>query len=324
MRVLVTGGCGFIMSNFIRCMISKHPDYKIINLDKLTYAANPNNLVDVEKNPNYTFVKGDICDKELVEKIIKNVDIVVNGAAETHVDRSIIEAGSFVQTDVFGTYVLLEAARKFDVKRFEQISTDECYGSTASGSFKETDTLNPSNPYAASKAAADFLVLSYFATYNLPVVITRSTNNYGQCQHPEKLIPKLILNAIQDKPLPIYGDGKNVRDWLFVEDNCIAIDTILKDGEDGKVYNVAGENEKTNLEVANFILKELGKPNTLIKFVKDRPGHDRRYSLNCEKIKKLGWNAKTKFEDGMKKTISWYSKNGWWWKPLMKNNYDFW
>jgi dTDP-glucose 4,6-dehydratase len=324
MKILVTGGCGFIMSNFIKLLLREHPDYRIVNIDKLTYAANPANLKDVEKNPNYQFVKGDICDRAIVEKVARDVDIIVNGAAETHVDRSIIEADAFVRTDVLGTHVLLEAARKFGVKRFEQISTDEVYGSILSGSFSEGDCINPSNPYSASKAGADMLARSYFSTYGLPVVITRSTNNYGPCQHPEKLIPKLIIKAIQGKELPIYGDGRNVRDWIFVEDNCRAIEAVMENGKGGEIYNVGGGNERSNIDVANLILHCLGKPESLIKFVKDRPGHDRRYSLDCGKLKASGWSPEVGFEEGIRKTVEWYRSNEWWWKPLVKENLDFW
>jgi len=316
MKILVTGGAGFIGSNFIHFMFRQHPKDKIVVLDKLTYAGNLNNLKTVVKK--IEFIKGDICDRKLVEKVAKEIDVVINFAAESHVDRSIAEPEPFLTTNVLGTQVLLEAARKFDHEKFVQISTDEVYGSVAKGSFREGDSLRPSSPYAASKAAADMLAHSYFATYGLPVLITRSTNNFGPYQHPEKLIPKLIVNAMSNKPLPIYGDGKNVRDWLYVIDNCEAIDLVLRKGKSGEIYNVGAGNEKINLELANLILKELGKPKSLIKFVKDRPGHDLRYSLNCTKIRKLGWRAKTSFEDGIRRTIKWYKENRWWWAPLVK------
>jgi len=311
LKVLVTGGAGFIGSNFVHFMLRQHPEDQVVVLDKLTYAGNLNNLRDVKDK--IEFIKGDICNRKLVEKVVSKVDVIINFAAESHVDRSIAEPEPFLRTNVLGTQVLLEAAKKFDLEKFVQISTDEVYGSITQGSFKEGDPLKPSSPYAASKAAADMLVHSYFVTYGLPVLIVRSTNNFGHYQHPEKLIPKLIINAISGKPLPIYGDGKNVRDWLYVVDNCEAIDLILRKGKIGEIYNVGAGNEKTNLEVANFILKELGKPKSLIKFVKDRPGHDLRYSLNCEKIKKLGWKPRTSFEEGMKKTIEWYVKR---WRAL--------
>jgi len=313
MRLLITGGLGFIGSNFIRYVFSKHPNHYIVNLDVMTYAANPANLKDIENDQRYTFIKGNICDRKLVGKVAKEVDVIINFAAESHVDRSIAEPEPFLTTNVLGTQVLLEAARRFDHEKFVQISTDEVYGSISSGSFKEEDPLRPSSPYAASKAAADMLAYSYFVTYGLPAVITRSTNNFGPYQHPEKLIPKLIINAISGKPLPIYGDGKNVRDWLYVVDNCEAIDLILRKGKIGGIYNVGAGNERTNLEIATFILKELGKPKSMIKFVNDRPGHDRRYSLDCEKLKALGWKPKHSLDSGLKETVKWYKQNkkGW-------------
>jgi dTDP-glucose 4,6-dehydratase len=316
MRILVTGGAGFIGSNFVYFMLRRHPRDQIVVLDKLTYAGNINNLKTAMKK--IEFVKGDICDRKLVEKITKGTDAVVNFAAESHVDRSIEEPEPFLTTNVLGTQILLEAARRFDIEKFVQISTDEVYGSAPKGSFKEGDLLKPSSPYAASKAAADMVAHSYFITYDLPVLITRSTNNFGPYQYPEKLIPKSIINAISDKPLPIYGDGKNVRDWLYVTDNCEAIDLVLYKGKRGEVYNVGAGNEEMNIKIANLILEELGKPKSLIKFVEDRLGHDFRYSLNCIKIGKLGWLAKTSFEQGIRKTISWYEENEWWWTPLVK------
>lgn len=321
-KILITGGAGFIGSNFVHYMLKHHPEYEIVVLDKLTYAGRKENLQDVLDK--ITFVKGDICDKEVVEKVVKDCDFVVNFAAETHVDRSIIEAGSFVLTDVFGTYNLLEACRKFDVKRFMQISTDEVYGHILEGSFKEEDKLNPRNPYAASKAGADLLVKTYFETYGLPVVITRSTNNYGPYHHPEKFIPKCIIYALLNKKIPVYGTGKNVRDWLYVEDNCEAIDLVLHKGKNGEIYNIAGKQELENIEVVKTILRLMGKPEGLIEFVKDRPGHDLRYSLDISKIEKLGWKPKTTFEEGIKKTIEWYKGNEWWWKPIIeKQEIDF-
>jgi dTDP-glucose 4,6-dehydratase len=318
-RILVTGGAGFIGSNFIRYLLEKYPDCKIINLDKLTYAGNLNNLKDIENNKNYIFVKGDICDKKIVDKIVKDCEIIINFAAETHVDKSIIEAGSFVQTDVFGSYTLLDAAKKFGIKKFIQISTDEVYGSISGGSFKESDNLTPSSPYSASKAGADLLVIAYHRTFNLPVLITRSSNNFGLYQYPEKVIPLFITNALENKSLPLYGDGMNVRDWLFVLDNCEAIDLVMQEGEVGEIYNIASGVEKTNIEITRSILKELGKPESLINYVKDRLGHDRRYSLDCAKIRKLGWRSTHTFEEALKTTIQWYIENEWWWKPLIKN-----
>ena len=316
MRILVTGGAGFIGSNFVYYMLRRHPKDQIVVLDKLTYAGNLNNLKTAMKK--IEFIKGDICDRKLVERIAKDIDVVVNFAAESHVDRSIEEPEPFLTTNVLGTQILLEAARRFDIEKFVQISTDEVYGSAPKGSFKEGDLLRPSSPYAASKAAADMVAHSYFITYDLLVLTTRSTNNFGPYQHPEKLIPKSIINAISDKSLPIYGDGKNVRDWLYVIDNCEAIDLVLHKGKSGEVYNVGAGNEEMNITIANLILEELGKPKSLIKFVEDRLGHDFRYSLNCDKIKRLGWRTKTSFEEGIRKTISWYEENEWWWTPLVK------
>lgn len=319
--ILVGGGMGFIGSNFIRCALNKYKDYKIINLDKLTYAGNPDNLNDI-KDKRYRFVKGDICNRKIVDTLMKKADIVVNFAAETHVDRSIIDPGSFVKTDVLGVYTLLESARRHNIKKFLQISTDEVYGSIGVGSFSEQSPLLPNSPYAASKASADLVVRSYHVTYNFPVLITRSSNNFGPYQYPEKLIPLFVTNAIDNIHLPIYGDGMNVRDWLYVMDNCEAIDVVLQSGEIGGIYNIGGGNEKTNLEITKHILKRLGKPEKLIMFVKDRPGHDRRYSLDCSKIKKLGWEAKYSFEEALNKTIDWYSENEWWWRRI-KNRKDF-
>lgn len=316
MKILVTGGAGFIGSNFVHYLLEKYPDSEIVVLDKLTYAGRMENLQDVIEK--IKFVKGDICDEEDVEKAVKGCDAIFNFAAETHVDRSIIESGVFVKTDVIGTHNLLEAARKHDVEKFVQISTDEVYGSIEKGFFKEDDLLDPSSPYSASKGGADLLVNAYFKTYKLQTLITRSSNNFGPFQFPEKLIPVLIISAIHNKPLPIYGDGKNIRDWIYVVDNCEGIDFIFNRGRPGEIYNIASQNERMNIEVANFILKELNKPKTLIKFVKDRPGHDRRYSLDTAKIKKLGWKPKVSFELGLRKTIKWYVENGWWWNPLAK------
>ncbi|MCD6116318.1 dTDP-glucose 4,6-dehydratase [bacterium] len=318
---LVTGGAGFIGSNFIRYMLEIHKDIRIINLDKLTYAGNLNNLKDIENDERYEFVHGDICDEKIVDGLIKRSDIVVNFAAESHVDRSIGSPDDFIKTDIFGTFVLLEAARKHGIERFVQISTDEVYGSTETGLFKEDDTLMPSSPYSASKTGADRLAFSYFVTYNLPVVITRSSNNYGPYQYPEKLISLFTTNALDDKALPIYGDGKNIRDWLYVMDNCEAIDFVLLRAKDGEVYNIGGGNEKTNLEITDIILRELGKPGSLITFVEDRKGHDRRYALNIDKIRSLGWSPKHTFEQAMAETVSWYKDNRWWWEQLKSGEY---
>lgn len=316
MKILVTGGAGFIGSNFVHYIIEKHPDWHVIVLDNLTYAGRIENLQDIIDK--ITFIKGDIRKKEDVEKAIKECDIVVNFAAETHVDRSIIEAGDFILTDVYGTYNLLEASRKFEIEKFVQISTDEVYGHILEGSFKEEDKLSPRNPYAASKASADLLCKAFFETYSLPVIITRSTNNYGYYQHPEKLIPKTIIYALLYKKIPIYGKGKNIRDWIYVRDNCEAIDLILQKGKNGETYNIAGKQELENIQVVKTILKIMNKPEDLIQFVKDRPGHDIRYSLDTSKIEKLGWKPKTKFEEGIKKTIEWYKTNEWWWRPIIE------
>lgn len=317
MRLLITGGAGFIGSNFIRSILKRYPEYEVVNLDKLTYAGNLDNLKDVEKNKNYAFIKGDVRDKETIEGACKDIDIIVNFAAETHVDRSIIDAGDFVTTDVLGTYRLLESARKYDIEKYIQISTDEVYGSIEKGSFKETDQLLPSSPYSASKAGGDLLVHSYFITHRLPVMITRSSNNFGPYQYPEKLIPLFVTNALKNKKLPLYGDGKNVRDWLYVLDNCDAIDLVMHKGREGQIYNIGSGNEITNIEITMLILKELNKPESLIEFVSDRKGHDRRYSLDITKIKKLGWKPRHDFKTALSETVRWYVENEWWWKPLI-------
>lgn len=324
MNILVTGGCGFIGSNFIRYILKKYPDYRVVNLDKLTYAGNPENLKDIEKNPNYEFVRGDVCDKKTVDGLAGRVECIVNFAAETHVDRSIIEAGSFVTTDVYGTYNLLESVKKHGINRYVQISTDECYGSIQKGSFTEKSPLKPNSPYAASKAGGDLLCRSYFITYKLPVLITRSSNNFGPYQYPEKLIPLFVTNAIENQPLPLYGDGMNVRDWLYVEDNCEAIDLALHKGKPGEIYNVGGGNEIPNIKITDMILNIMNKPETLIKYVKDRPGHDRRYSLDSSKIRKtLGWEPKHNFESAIKETVNWYISNRDWWEKIKIKSEEF-
>jgi len=303
-KILVTGGAGFIGANFVHYMLKKHPGYKIVVLDKLTYAGKKENLGDALKK--ITFIRGDICDKKFVRRAMKGCDAVVHFAAETHVDNSIKNPLPFIRTNVFGTYILLDVARELRVKKFVHISTDEVYGEIKKGSFREDARLNPRNPYSATKAAADHLVLAYHNTYGLPVVIVRPTNNFGPFQYPEKLIPKFVLNALQNRPLTIYGTGKQVREWLYVEDNCAAIDIVLHKGKSGEIYNVGSGNEKSNLKVTKMILKKLRKPTTLIKFVADRPGHDWRYSLNSNKIKALGWRPTHTFASGMEKTIEWY------------------
>jgi len=323
-KILVTGGAGFIGSNFIRYFLQKYSQYQIVNLDKLTYAGNLDNLSDMENRPNYRFVKGDICDSELVNKIVKDgVDAIVHFAAESHVDRSIYDPAIFVKTNVLGTQTLLESALKFKIDRFIQISTDEVYGSLGKeGSFTESSPLLPNSPYSASKASSDLLVRSYFETFGLPAIITRCTNNYGPYQFPEKLIPLFITNALFDQSLPIYGDGLYVRDWIYMEDHCKALDVILHQGKVGEIYNIGGGNEKTNLGITDLILQKLNKPKSLIQHVKDRPAHDRRYSLDCSKIKtQLGWKPSTPFEEGIAKTVDWYSTHQSWWQKIKSGEY---
>ncbi len=316
MKILVTGGAGFIGSNFIRYMLGKYPGYEFVNLDKLTYAGNLQNLKDVEKDPRYSFIKGDICEEATVVKAVAGCDAVINFAAETHVDRSITAPSSFVQTDVIGTQVILDVVNKRKIGKFLQISTDEVYGSTREGSFKETDPLMPNSPYSAAKAAADLLCRAYFKTYNTPVIVTRSSNNFGPFQYPEKLISLLITNALDGKKLPVYGNGSNVRDWIFVLDNCSAIDSVLGKGAAGEVYNIGGGREEKNIDIAREILKLTGQPEELIKFVADRPGHDFRYSLDVTKMRQLGWSPDFDFETALEKTIAWYRENQAWWRPL--------
>lgn len=323
MKLLVTGGLGFIGSNFIRYMLNKYRNYSIINLDKITYAGNLGNLRDIENDPRYEFVKGDICDVDLVEDLIlkQKPDVIVNFAASTHVDRSILDPYEFVRTNIEGVHVLLEAARKYNISKIVQIGTDESYGSIKKGKFKEIDPLLPNSPYSASKAGADLLCRSYFKTYNTPVIITRSSNNYGFWQFPEKLIPLFVTNLLEDKKVPVYGDGKQVRDWLFVLDNCSGIDTVLHKGKIGEIYNIGGDCEKQNIEITKTILKQLGKDESYIKHVKDRPAHDRRYALNSEKIKKLDWKPQYTFENAIKQTIMWYKENKDWWKKIKSGEY---
>ena len=322
-KYFITGGCGFIGSNFIRYIFQQDNSAIIINLDKLTYAGNPKNLADFQNDERYIFYHGDICDPKIVKEIFQQYkpENLINFAAESHVDRSIGKPDDFIQTDIFGTFTLLETAREFGLERFIQISTDEVYGSIEKGSFSETDALMPRNPYSASKAGADRLAYSYFTTYKLPVIITRASNNFGPYQFPEKLIPLFVTNAIEDKKLPVYGDGKNVRDWLYVEDHCNAIQYIIDNGKIGEIYNIGGGNELTNIAITNIILKETNKSETLKKFVKDRLGHDRRYSLNCEKLANIGWTPKYDFQKAMKFTVDWYKQNHEWWKPLKSGEY---
>lgn len=316
MRILVTGGLGFIGSNFIRYMFEKYPDIHITNLDLMTYAGNPNNLLDIKSKPNYKFIHGDIRKKNDVDKAVKDCDIVIHFASESHVDRSIEGPEVFVTTDVLGTYQILDSARRYDIDKHIQISTDEVYGSIKKGSFNEEDRLNPSSPYSASKASADLLCLSYYKTYGVPLSLTRSSNNFGAYQYPEKLIPLFITNALCNGPLTLYGDGKNVRDWLHVLDNCSAIETVFRDGKLGEIYNISTGDEKTNIEITNLILQFLNKPTSLIQPVKDRLGHDRRYSVDASKLKSLGWEQQYEFESALKSTVLWYKENEWWWTPL--------
>lgn len=318
MKLLVTGGLGFIGSNFIRYLINRYPNYQIINLDIQNYAGNPQNLKDIENSPNYKFIRGDICDTGVVNRLTKGCNIIVNFAAQTHVDRSIKDSTPFIRTNVEGVRILLDAARRFRVKSFIHISTDEIYGDVKGGFSKETDKLLPNSPYAASKAAADLLCLSYYHTYNFPIIITRSSNNFGPCQYPEKVMPLFITNLIEGKKLPLYGDGKNIRDWLYVEDNCHGIDLILRKGKPGQVYNIGGGNQIRNIDMAKAILKKFKLKTSYIKYVADRPGHDRRYALNSSKIKRLGWKPKYSFDKALALTIDWYKNNQWWWKPLKR------
>jgi dTDP-glucose 4,6-dehydratase len=315
MRLLITGGAGFIGCNFVRHILGEHPDYEIVVLDKLTYAGRMENLLEVMDK--ITFVRGDICDKMDVDNAIMDCDAVVNFAAETHVDRSITQAGTFLRTNVLGTHTLLEAARTSSLKKFVQIGTDEVYGSVAVGSFTENDPLNPSSPYSASKAGADLMARAYFTTYGLPVCITRSSNNFGPYQYPEKLIPFFILRAMMGEKLPVYGSGENVRDWLYVQDNCAAIDQVLHRGNSGEIYNIGGSHELKNMEITRMILSHLKKPESMIEHVADRPGHDFRYSVDSRKIRALGWKPERSFEDALSETLQWYLKNEEWWGGLL-------
>lgn len=320
MKIVVTGGCGFIGSNFVRHILKKYPDYEIVNIDALTYAGNPKNLRDIKGNKRYRFVHGKIEDKNLITHILGGADYIVNFAAETHVDRSIQNSSPFLTTNVLGTHTLLEAVRTVPIKKFIHISTDEVYGALCSkGKFTENAMLAPNSPYSASKASADLLIRAYYETYKLPVVIVRPSNNYGYYQFPEKFIPLMITNLLMNKPIPIYGKGENVRDWCFVGDTCAAIDSVMHSGKAGEVYNAGGNCEIKNIELAKSVLKIMGKSARHIKFVKDRPGHDYRYALDNSKIKrKLKWRPSVKIEEGLEMTIKWYKDNEWWWKPLKK------
>jgi dTDP-glucose 4,6-dehydratase len=324
-NLLVTGGAGFIGSNFVHYLLETYPSYVVVNLDKLTYAGNLENLEDIAGNPRYRFVKGDICDRGIVESIVKQnkIDAIINFAAESHVDRSILGTLPFIETNIVGTHTLLEVTQNLDVNRFLQISTDEVYGSVPpSTKFTEESVVNPSSPYAASKASADLLALSYYRTFGTPVMISRCSNNYGPYQFPEKLIPLMISNAIGDLPLPIYGDGLQIRDWIHVQDHCVALDRVLHIGRTGEIYNISAEDERKNLSVVRLILKKLGKPESLINFVKDRPGHDRRYAIRATKIRdELGWSPSTSFEEGLQSTVNWYLEHQSWWESVRSGEY---
>ena len=318
MKLLVTGGCGFIGSNFIRHILKKYPDYEITNLDALTYSGNPENHRDIKKDKRYGFVHGRIDDIDLVKDVLNKVDYVINFAAETHVDRSIHDAQPFILTNILGTHVMLEALRTASVKKFIHISTDEVYGTLGNeGKFSEETPLRPNSPYSASKAAGDLLVRAYHETYGLPAIIVRPSNNYGYYQFPEKFIPLMITSLLTDKPIPVYGKGENIRDWLFVEDTCEAIDRIMHDGRVGEIYNIGGNSEIRNIELARKVLDIVGKSEKYIKFVKDRPGHDYRYALDNSKIEReLKWRPSVRIDEGLEKTVRWYKDNEWWWKPL--------
>ncbi|MBZ0320082.1 MAG: dTDP-glucose 4,6-dehydratase [Anaerolineae bacterium] len=323
-NILVTGGAGFIGSAFVRRMVKKYPDYNIIVLDKLTYAGNLDNLLEVDDEPNYRFEKGDIAHEETVQRVFKDhqIDAVVNFAAESHVDRSILNPHAFVHTDVVGVYILLETCRKLGITRFHHVSTDEVYGSIPEGYFKEGDSLEPNSPYAASKAGGELMLRAYQVTYGMHTTVTRGSNTFGPYQYPEKIAPFFITEAIDNRPLPLYGDGMQVRDWLHVDDHADGIDLILHKGAPGEIYNIGGENERHNIEITKLILETLGKPESLIKYVADRPGHDRRYALTNDKLRAhFGWHPATDFETAMRQTIQWYIDNEWWWRKIKTGEY---
>jgi dTDP-glucose 4,6-dehydratase len=323
LRYLITGGAGFIGSHFVHALLEKEPDAQIVNLDLLTYAGNLENIADLKDSPRHEFIHGDICDRKLVDRLMSQSDAVVHFAAESFVDRSIYNAEAFIRTDIYGTFVLLETARKYSIKKFIHISTDEVYGSCPAGAFREEDPLMPTNPYAASKAGADRLAFSFYKTYQLPVVITRSCNNYGPYQYPEKLIPLFITNALQDSRLPIYGDGKQIRDWIYVQDHCSALLLLLKTGQDGEVYNIGAGELYPNLEITQKILMYLQKPSSLIEHVTDRPGHDRRYSLDSARLRALGWSPAWSLDQGLQFTVQWYKENGEWWRGIRERQLEY-
>ncbi|MBE7556565.1 MAG: dTDP-glucose 4,6-dehydratase [Anaerolineales bacterium] len=322
-NILVTGGAGFIGSNFVQLMLNKYDDVNIVVFDKLTYAGNLDNLIPVEENPRYHFYQGDICHPHEVDEVMGryNIDTIVNFAAETHVDRSLMEPGGFIQTDVYGTYILLEAAKKYQIERYHQISTDEVYGAVLEGRSKETDKLHTRSPYSAAKAGGDLMCLAYYTSFNLPVTITRGSNNIGPYQYPEKAVPLFITNAIDNKPLPLYGDGLQMRDYQYVQDHCEGIDVVLRQGQVGEIYNLGTGVETTNIEMARLILKLLDKPDSLIQPITDRPGHDRRYALDCSKIQALGWRSAHSFEQAIAATVRWYVDNEWWWRKIKSGNH---
>ncbi|MBA2448721.1 MAG: dTDP-glucose 4,6-dehydratase [Chloroflexi bacterium] len=321
MKLLVTGGAGFIGSNFVRWALGRHADLRVTVLDKLTYAGNLDNLRDIAADPRLEFIRGDVADPAVVDPLVAATDAVVNFAAETHVDRSIMDAGAFIDTDVRGTWVLLEAARRHRIGRFLQVSTDEVYGHVATGASVETDPLAPRSPYSASKAGGDLMIGAYRATYGLPVLITRGSNTIGPFQYPEKVVPVFVTNALDDQPLPVYGDGGALRDYIYVTDHCSGIDAVLRDGQDGEIYNVGGGNQIDTLVLARVILDRLGKPHSLIQLVPDRPGHDRRYNLDCGKLRALGWAPEHTFESALAATVDWYVENEWWWRKLKSGEY---
>jgi dTDP-glucose 4,6-dehydratase len=321
MKLLVTGGCGFIGSNFIRMVLAGHPEDTVVNLDKLTYAGNPANLADIQHDARYSFVHGDISDAKLVRDVVRSMDAIVNFAAPSHVDRSILAPDEFLKTNVLGVHVLLEAARELRIPRFVQISTDEVYGSIAVGAASEEAPLRPSNPYSAAKAGGDLLALACWRTHRLPVLITRSSNNFGPYQYPEKVVPLFVTNALDDEPLPLYGDGGQVRDWLYVLDNCAAIDLVLRRGREGEIYNIGGTREIANLALTREILRLLDKPESLIQPVADRPGHDRRYALDSSKVGELGWTPAHPFAAALQSTVCWYREHEAWWRPLKSGEF---
>jgi len=322
-NILITGGAGFIGSNFVHLMLEKYDDINLVVYDKLTYAGNLDNLAPVADDPRYHFQHGDICNAETVDQIMRqhNIDTIVNFAAETHVDRSLMEPGGFIQTDVYGTFVLLEAAKKYQIERYHQISTDEVYGQVLEGRSTEEDCLHTRSPYSASKAGGDLMVLAYYTSFDIPVTITRGSNNIGPYQYPEKVVPLFVINALNDKPLPLYGDGKQMRDYQFVRDHCEGIDTVLRKGKVGEIYNLGTGTESTNIEMTKLILKLVGKPESLIQPITDRPGHDRRYALDCSKVQALGWKNQYNFEQAIEATVKWYLENEAWWRKIISGDH---